>query len=40
MENFLIALEILWKGMLGIFAASIIIMIVVWIMSKFTGKKD
>lgn len=40
MENFLIALDILWKGMVGIFAASIIIMIAVLIMSKITGKKN
>jgi len=32
------ALEIMWKGMVGIFVALIIIMIFVWIMAKL-GKK-
>ena len=40
MDNFLIALDIMWKGMAGIFAASIVIVIAVWIMSKLTGKKN
>lgn len=43
MANFLISLEILWKGMLGIFVASIIIWIAVAIMAKITsnmGKKE
>ena len=33
------ALEIMWKGMLGIFVALIIIMIFVWIMAKLGKKK-
>lgn len=33
------ALEIMWKGMLGIFVALIVIMIFVWIMSKLGNKK-
>ena len=33
------ALEIMWKGMVGIFVALIIIMIFVWIMAKL-GKKN
>ena len=32
------ALEMMWKGMLGIFVALSVIMIFVWIMSKL-GKK-
>lgn len=38
MENFLIALQIMGKGMLGIFTAIIIIMIAVMIMSKMASK--
>ncbi len=37
-ENVLMALEIMWKGMVGIFAATILIMLVVWILSKFSSK--
>ena len=33
------ALGIMWKGMLGIFVALIVIMIFVWIMSKLGNKK-
>lgn len=33
------ALEIMWKGMLGIFVALIVIMIFVWIMAKLGKKK-
>lgn len=33
------ALEIMGKGMLGIFVALIVIMIFVWIMAKIGGKK-
>lgn len=33
------ALEIMWKGMLGIFVALIVIMIFVWVMAKIGGKK-
>ncbi len=33
------ALEIMGKGMLGIFVTICIIMVAVWIMSKFSGKK-
>lgn len=35
-ENILIALEIMWKGMAGIFAATIVIMASVWLMNKFS----
>ena len=38
MNNFMIALQIMGKGMLGIFAAIIIIMIAVMIMSKMANK--
>jgi len=38
MENFMIALQIMGKGMLGIFAAIIIIMVAVMIMSKMASK--
>ncbi len=34
------ALEIMGKGMLGIFVALIVIMIFVWIMAKIGTKKD
>ena len=34
------ALEIMWKGMLGIFVALIVIMAFVWIMAKLGNKKD
>ena len=34
------ALEIMWKGMLGIFAALVVIMIFVWVMAKLGQKKD
>lgn len=33
------ALEIMWKGMLGIFVALVVIMIFVWIMAKIGTKK-
>lgn len=33
-NNFLISLEIMGKGMIGIFAALIIIMLSVWVMGK------
>lgn len=35
-ENILIALEIMWKGMVGVFAATLLIMLVVWLLSKFS----
>lgn len=34
------ALEIMGKGMLGIFVALIVIMVFVWIMAKIGTKKD
>lgn len=34
------ALEMMWKGMLGIFVAIIIIMVFVMIMGKIGEKKD
>lgn len=34
------ALEIMGKGMLGIFVALTVIMIFVWIMAKIGSKKD
>ena len=37
-ETVIQALDIMWKGMLGIFVALIVIMIFVWIMAKI-GKK-
>lgn len=37
MENFMIALEIMGKGMTGIFAAALIIWLVVRIMGRFLG---
>lgn len=38
-ETVMQALDMMWKGMLGIFVALIVIMIFVWIMSKIGGKK-
>ena len=38
-ETVMQALDIMWKGMLGIFVALIVIMIFVWIMAKIGGKK-
>jgi Na+-transporting methylmalonyl-CoA/oxaloacetate decarboxylase gamma subunit len=38
MNDILIALEIMWKGMAGIFAVALIIMAVVWLLGKI-GKK-
>lgn len=34
------ALDMMWKGMVGIFVALIVIMIFVWIMAKIGNKKD
>lgn len=39
-ETVMQALEIMGKGMLGIFVALIVIMIFVWIMAKIGSKKD
>lgn len=39
-ETVMQALDIMWKGMLGIFVALIVIMIFVWIMAKIGTKKD
>ncbi len=33
------ALEIMWKGMIGIFVALVVIMAFVWIMAKLGAKK-
>lgn len=38
MNEILMALEIMWKGMAGIFAAVLIIMLIVWLLGK-TGQK-
>lgn len=38
-ETVIQALDIMWKGMLGIFVALIVIMIFVWIMAKMGKKK-
>ncbi len=38
-ETVIQALDIMWKGMLGIFVALIVIMIFVWIMAKIGKKK-
>ena len=38
-ETVLQALDMMWKGMLGIFVALIVIMIFVWVMAKIGGKK-
>lgn len=39
-ETILQALDIMWKGMLGIFVALTVIMIFVWIMAKIGKKKN
>lgn len=39
METFMISLEIMGKGMLGVFAAALIIWFVVWIMGKLFKEK-
>ena len=39
LESLLIALAITWKGMLGIFVASLIIMLTVMIMGKLGQEK-
>lgn len=40
MEVVMQALEIMWKGMLGIFVALVVIMFFVMIMAKLGTKKD
>lgn len=40
MEVIMQALEIMWKGMLGIFVALVVIMIFVWIMAKIGSKNN
>lgn len=39
MTDFLLSLELMWKGMLGIFAVIIIIMILVYLLTKITAGK-
>ena len=39
-ETVMQALEIMGKGMLGIFVALVVIMIFVWIMAKMGNKKQ
>lgn len=39
-NNLLIALEIMWKGMAGIFAAILVIMLAVWVMGKLSSRPD
>ena len=38
-QTVLQALDIMWKGMAGIFVALIVIMVFVWIMTKIGGMK-
>ncbi|MDO4343878.1 MAG: hypothetical protein Q4C50_03650 [Eubacteriales bacterium] len=38
MNNSLIALEIMWKGMAGIFAAALIIMAIVYLLKKLGSR--
>ena len=40
LNNLLIALTITWKGMLGIFVASLIIMLCVMVMGKLGQNKN
>ncbi len=39
MTTIMQALEIMWKGMLGIFVALVVIMIFVWVMAKIGSNK-
>ena len=39
LENLLISLEIMVKGMIGLFAAVLLIMLVVWILGKLSKKQ-
>lgn len=39
-NDFLISLEIMGKGMAGIFTAILVIVIIVWLMGKFGSKKE
>lgn len=39
MDNVMISLEIMWKGMAGIFITILVIMIFVWVMGKLGSKK-
>ena len=39
-NDFLISLEIMGKGMVGIFTAILVIVIIVWLMGKFGSKKE
>lgn len=39
MDNVMASLDIMWKGMAGIFITILIIMIFVWIMSRIGSKK-
>ena len=39
MENIGYALEMMWKGMAGIFVTILIIMAIVWILAKIGTKK-
>ena len=40
MQNIFAALDMMWKGMLGIFTVIIIIMIIVMIMTRFSKDKE
>ena len=37
-SNILAALEIMWKGMAGIFAAVLVIMLIVYVMGKIDNR--
>lgn len=39
MNEILVALEIMWKGMAGVFAAVLVIMAIVYLMGKLGKKK-
>lgn len=40
MENAIIALEIMGKGMAGIFVATLLIVAIVYLLGKITSKSD
>lgn len=39
MDNVMISLDIMWKGMAGIFITILVIMIFVWVMGKLGSRK-
>lgn len=40
LSNFMLSLELMWKGMLGIFAVVIIIAAIIYFLGKIPSKKE